>query len=347
MGLNEWDTDVKGQLSLFEEVAVPEKMFAVSDIFARAKKQMSLSEYKTFVYALTEVKWTEEMPNVVYLDKKTLASIVGIHTDPDHLSVDLHQSIEKLPQNSFLTFADKDLDLYESGVFVTRVTMLKNRVKIKFEEDYLSLFGNLQKDFITMWGADIFQMRSERSITFYEYLRYNSDTRIENEKGLGVKFLKELFGIPKEGKGSYMREKGGFNRAEFEKKVIDPLCEDLSHCKMLQLIVNENGKLYEKVKSGNRVMGYRFRWVVSDTPTVTTALENKEIREAKQNNPLEQKIKKDILTGEKRKPEKAAKNEKIHNFHERDYSTEEETEDEVLSRIMLENTRKRTEKSPG
>ena len=66
-------------------------------------------------------------------------------------------------------------------------------------------------------------------------------------------------------------------------------------------------------------MGYRFRWVVSDTPTVTTALENKEIREAKQNDPLEQKIKKDILTGEKRKPEKAAKDEKVHNFQERDY----------------------------
>ena len=319
MGLNEWDTDTPGQLSLFEEVAVPEKMFAVSDIFARAKKQMNLAEYKTFVYALTQVKWTEEMPNTVYLDKKTLASIVGIHSDSDHLSGDLKESIEKLPEHSKLEFADRDLDLYEFGVFVTRVTMLKGRVKIKFEEDYLSLFGNLQKDFITMWGADIFQMRSERSITFYEYLRYNSDTRTQNEKGIGVKFLKELFGIPKEGKGSYMREKGGFNRAEFEKKVIDPLCEDLSHCKMIQLIVNEDGKLYEKVKNGNRVMGYRFRWVVSDTPTVTTALENKEIREAKQNDPLEQKIKKDILTGEKRKPEKAAKDEKVHNFQERDY----------------------------
>lgn len=319
MGLNEWDTETPGQLSLFEEVAVPEKMFAVSDIFARAKKQMNLAEYKTFVYALTQVKWTEKMPNTVYLDKKTLASIVGIHSDTDHLSGDLKESIEKLPEHSKLEFADRDLDLYEFGVFVTRVTMLKGRVKIKFEEDYLSLFGNLQKDFITMWGADIFQMRSERSITFYEYLRYNSDTRIQNEKGIGVKFLKELFGIPKEGKGSYMREKGGFDRAQFEKRVIDPLCEDLSHCKMIQLIMNEDGKLYEKVKNGNRVMGYRFRWVVSDTPTVTTALENKEIREAKQNDPLEQKIKKDILTGEKRKPEKATKDEKIHNFKERDY----------------------------
>lgn len=320
MGINEWDTDIPGQLSLFEEIAAPEKMFAVSDIFARAKKQMNLAEYKTFVYALTEVKWTEEMPNTVYLDKKTLASIVGIHSDSDHLSVDLKESIEKLPQHSYLEFADKDLDLYEFGVFVTRVTMLKNRVKIKFEEDYLSLFGNLQKDFITMWGADIFQMRSERSITFYEYLRYNSDTRIQNEKGLGVKALKELFGIPKEGKGSYMREKGGFNRAEFEKKVIEPLCEDMSHCKMIQLIANEDGKLYEKVKQGHKVMGYMFRWVVSDTPTVTTANESKEIREAKQNDPLEMKIKKDILTGEKRKPKKLAKDEKIHNFTERDYS---------------------------
>ena len=61
--------------------------------------------------------------------------------------------------------------------------------------------------------------------------------------GWGIKALKEMFDIPKEGKGSYMRAKGGFDRSNFEKYVIDPLCDDLAKCKMIQLVIQPDGKL--------------------------------------------------------------------------------------------------------
>lgn len=151
--------------------------------------------------------------------------------------------------------------------------MLKNRVRVKFEEDYLSLFTGLTTNFITMWSTDIFQMQSKRSVTFYEYLREHTDTRKHmNSIGLGIKAIKDLLDIPKE---SYMRapEKGGFNRPQFEKGVIDPMCRDLLQTKMITLVVQPNGKLYEKVKHGNRVAGYCFYWTYSSHPAVATAPE--------------------------------------------------------------------------
>lgn len=290
-----------GQISLYDIFPAPEAMFAVSKVFARAKKQMSVNELKTFVYALTNIRWTEDCPEAIYLDKKTLANVLGIHSDSDHLSQDLYEEIKKLPKTSYIEVADKDREYYESGVIVTSVGRLKNQFRIKLNKDYLPLFGNLKNDYITMWSSDIFKLSTARSIDFYEDLRLSSDTRGVSSKGYGIKALKEMFNIPKEGKGSYMREKGGFNRTEFEKKVIKPLCDDLAKCSMIQLINQPDGLPYEKVKQNGRVLGYRFHWTVSVRPGTASASEIHAI----ESNPEVLKIAKDIIQGKKKKAVKA------------------------------------------
>lgn len=75
-----------------------------------------------------------------------------------------------------------------------------------------------------------------------------------------------MFDIPKEGKGSYMRSRqnGGFDRSKFEKQVIDPVCEELAKTEMITLILTPDGKFYEKVKRGNRVIAYKFHWTITD-----------------------------------------------------------------------------------
>jgi hypothetical protein len=42
---------------------------------------------------------------------------------------------------------------------------------------------------------------------------------------------------------------------------------------MIKLIVQEDDSYYSKVKVGNRVMGYRFCWIVTDTPAIGSAVE--------------------------------------------------------------------------
>lgn len=293
------DDQIEGQMSLDDLFQPTDRLFAVSRIFARARKGMNLAEQKTFVYALSQLRFSETpKTNVVYMDKKTLGKIVGVNSDPDHLSVDLHRTIGDLPKHSFIKIADRDLDFYDSGFIITRLTMLKNRVRVKFEEEYLRLFTGLSSNYITMWSTDIFRMNSKRSVQFYEYLRQITDPKkSENSVLLGIRAIKEMFEIPESGRGSYMRGKDGFDRANFEKYVIDPICEDLQHCRMISLIVQPDGKLYEKVKRGNRIAGYRFYWTFTAYPAVASAEEVKQIQE----RPEVLKVAKDILSGEKKK----------------------------------------------
>lgn len=293
------DDQIEGQMSLDDLFQPTDRLFAVSRIFARARKGMNLAEQKTFVYALSQLRFSETpKTNVVYMDKKTLGKIVGVNSDPDHLSINLYRTIQDLPKHSFIKIADRDLDFYDSGFIITRLTMLKNRVRVKFEEEYLRLFTGLSSNYITMWSTDIFRMNSKRSVQFYEYLRQITDPKkSENSVLLGIRAIKEMFEIPESGRGSYMRGKDGFDRANFEKYVIDPICEDLQHCRMISLIVQPDGKLYEKVKRGNRIAGYRFYWTFTAYPAVASAEEVKQIQE----RPEVLKVAKDILSGEKKK----------------------------------------------
>lgn len=248
----------------FKEEVTP-AMFAVSRIFADCRKQMNLAEYKTLYMALSKVDWTSDCPEKLYCLKDDLCSAIGITSDIDHRSVDLNRAIGTMPNHSFLQFKDKDKDIYDNGNFVRRITFFKNRVRIVLEPEYLSLFGGLDKGYITMWSGDVYKMNSERAIKFYELLRENSDTRVNlNEGTVSVKKFKEMFDIPKEGKGSYMTTSGHFARTHFEKYVIDPVCGELAKTEMITLILQPDGKYYEKVKHGNRVIAYKFYWTIKD-----------------------------------------------------------------------------------
>lgn len=307
MRREEFDLQTEGQMSIEDLFEPPEKLFAVSRIFARARKQMSLEEQKTFVYALSQLKFREEAKgSVVYLDKRVLAKILGIKADTNHLSRVIYNSIKGLTKHSYIELADEDKggDFAAAGQLITTVLItrkLRNLVYIRLNEDYIKLFTGLEKDYITMWSLDIFKMKSKRSVQFYELLRQLTDTRYDvNQYGWGVKQLKEMFDIPKDGKGSYMRKDGHFDRPAFEKYVIQSLCNDIQKCKMINLVVQPDGKLYEKVKQGSRVIGYRFYWTFTSHPAVATATEVQQIQQRVDQNPRLMKIAKDLLEGERR-----------------------------------------------
>ena len=334
MPIDNFDHEAKGQMTIEDYINPVNSMVAVADIFARAKKQMNVFEYKTFIRALAEVKWTEKMDNIIYLDKKELADYCGVHSDTDHLSVHLWEKVGELAQHSFITIKIPDQQFYDSGCFINRITMLKNRVRIKFDDEYLLLFSQLKSgEYITLWADDFLQMDNSengaRAMALYEELRQYSDTRQTNVRGYGVKALKELWNMPKDGKGSYMTKAGHFDRPKFEQKVLEPVLENLAKCKMINLQMQPNGKLYEKVKHGNKVMGYRFYWTISNRPSVATASEVKQISEAVDKNPQILKVAKDIVEG-KAKPKPEKKKNGFHNFPQRDYDYDE------LERMLLQ-----------
>lgn len=304
---DEFESQIDGQLSIDDAVNPNDRLFAVHRIFARARKDMSLAEQKAFVYALSSLKFKEEAKtNYVYMDKKALGRALGIESDPDHLSVNLYRALKDLPKHSYIDIALEDKDYYESGVIITRLAMFKNVVRIKFEPEYLKLFTGLSSNYITMWSSDIFTMTSNRTVRFYEELRqltYNKNDI--NQHGWSTRKLKEMFNIPKDGKGSYMRQNGHFDRTSFERYVIDPLCDDLKNCKMINLVMQPDGKYYEKVKNGTRVDGYRFYWTFTSHPGVATAAEVHELQERVDKDPELLKVAKDIVKGEKKRKKRA------------------------------------------
>ena len=321
------DYECDNQMSIYDYLENPEmdnSLIAVSKVFASAIKQMNLAEWKTFVMALTHIKWTEQNKRFVRLDKKDLAEIVGVNSDTDHLSQNLKRAIGDLPSHSMLKFENGED--WINGCFITQIACFKNIVRVKFEEDYMPLFEELnkEKNYITMWADDLFKMSSERSILFYEELRLHSDTRKENSRIYGIKDFKQLFNIPKDGEGSYMNKDGHFARAHFEKRIIDPICKDLANCQMINLSINADGKLYRKIKNkhGN-VLGYEFQWVVSEHPKVASADEVKMLNQ----NPQDLKIARDIQTG---KAKQKSKNQ-FNNFKQNTYDFDE------LEKQLLDN----------
>lgn len=323
-----FDGDTEGQISL-EDYAAPRGMFAVSKIFLRAKRQMTAEEYKAFVYALSHVDWTKEMPCTVEMDKKELAKKLNIEGDPNHLARNLFRALKDISKHSFTEFKDEDQGLYVSGTVINTIILNQRKKAIMdFNPRYAKLFSELTNDYLTMWSEDIYRLRSDRSISFYEQLRANSDTTRECHRGYGVAQLKEILGLPKEGPGSYMREKGGFDRSNFEKYIIEPICEDLAKCEMIQLVVQPNGKYYEKVKEGRKVKGYRFYWNVSDRPRIATAGELKEVRENIAKDPKTLKIAKDLASGKKKA--KKSKN-TFNDFQQNTYDFGE------LEKLLTEN----------
>ncbi len=307
------DAQIQGQMDINDLFRPPERLFAVSRIFARARKEMNLAEQKTFVYALSQLKFTEEAKtNYIKLEKKTLAQILDMKSDPDHLSVDLYNMIKDLPKHSYIEINEKDLDFQSSGFIITAVTRFKNIIRLRFNEEYMGLFTGLSTDYITMWSKDIFRMTTRRSVQFYELLRQETDTRLEiNDLLYGIRAFKAMFDIPETGEGSYMRKDNHFDRASFERYVIHPLCDDLKHCEMIKLLLQPDGKPYEKVKVGNRVIGYRFRWIFNARPKPSN-LQKKEDTTAIPEH----------ATAEKKPSKKPNKKNQFNNFPQRNYDEE-------------------------
>ncbi len=332
---SDFDTEMKGQMTIDDMFEPPERMVAVSNIFARAKKKMSLAELKTFVLALSQVEWKKapnEQSNIIKINKKTLENVLGYESDSSDISYNMWNAIKNLPQHSNIVIEDDDRDIYTSGSVIATITKRRDwdYIRVKFEEDYFPMFTGLNEKYITMWSMDIFKMtvKSGKSVQFYEILRQKSWEKYEVSPntftyGFGIKALKEIFDIPMEGKGSYMRsaKNGGFNRANFEKYVIDPICEDLLKTKMIKLVIQPDGKPYVKVKSGNRVHGYQFYWTLSQRPAVAEAHEVKAIADRVDKDPQVLKVAKDIIKGES-KPKKGKKDKgkgSFYNFEQRDY----------------------------
>lgn len=233
---------------------------------------------------LTKINWAKEVnTNEVELDKREVAEIIGIVIDKN-LSIKLRSMFKNMMIHSMISFDSDDKDVYEDGMLVVKVRSTKGSMIVQFNDYYMPLLSNLlkDKDFVTIWANDIYKFDSNYSYILFEELRLHSDTSRTNWRTYTTKQLKEMFRIPKSGKGSYMRKDDGFDRSNFEKKVLDTAIDEINKGQMLKVLPIldsdecKKGKCYEKIKKNGYVAGYRFKYVVK-TSTVPPMIEDNEI----------------------------------------------------------------------
>lgn len=238
------------------------QMIAMGKALMRAKKTMKIEERKLLIMALTKIKWSKkENPMEVVLSKIEVAEVLNWKYDASDLSKAIRKLAENLARHSFIKIDGIDKDEYDDGFLVPRYRSTRGDLHIYFAEQFRPLLEDLtkDKDFVAIWANDIYGFNSIYAYLLFEELRLHCDTSKTNWRTYSTKQLKDLFGIPKDGKGSYMHKVKGkdtFNRSEFERKVLDVAIEEINRGQMLHIqpfvgmeaTAAKPNKLYAKIK---------------------------------------------------------------------------------------------------
>lgn len=295
-------------------------LIAISKTLARAKDGMSMQEKKLMAICLSKIEWKSVANNLeIWMDKKEIMELLGSTIDSSDQSVYLRKLAQETVRHSELHFSGKDKDEWEDMPLFTRRKSTKNQLMMELYQGAADLVQGLECEYITLFLRDILRFDSNidglRAYTLYEHLRMNSDNRRTNTRIISTKEFKELFNIPKDGKGSYMRENGGFDRANFEKRVIEPVLKMLGACE--HVVLHERGRkpngeplYYTKIKKHGLVQGYELMYTINKYPR---AIKPETIIDV-QENPVDLKIAQDVKEG-KKKPKKN----KFNNFDGRKY----------------------------
>lgn len=257
------------------ENSLQNQMVAMGKALVRARKNMSIEERKLLVMAMTKINWTKsENELVVCLSKLEISEVQNWKIDSSDRSAKVRKLATNLAKHSYIQIDGEDKDDWDDGFLVPRIRSTKGDIYVYFGEQFRPLLENLtkDKDFVTIWANDVYGFDSLYAYLLFEDMRMHCDTRQTNWRTYSTKELKEIFGIPKAGKGSYMRpqEKGGFDRSNFEKKVLNVAIEEINRGQMIKILPfvgmeatpEKPHKLYEKIKKNGYVAGYLFKYNV-------------------------------------------------------------------------------------
>lgn len=260
------------------ENSLQNQMVAMGKALVRARKNMSIEERKLLIMAMTKINWSKtENELVVCLSKLEISEVLNWKIDSSDRSTKVRNLATNLRRHSEICIDGKDKDEWDDGFLVPRIHSTKGDIYIHFAEQFRPLLENLtkDKDFVTIWANDVYGFDSLYAYLLFEDMRMHCDTRQTNWRTYSTKELKDLFGISKDGKGSYMhydakKGKEVFDRSNFEKKVLDVAIEEINRGQMIKILPfvgmeatpEKPYKLYEKIKKNGYVTGYLFKYNV-------------------------------------------------------------------------------------
>ena len=306
-------------------------LVAISNILARAKNTMNMTQKKLASIYLSKIEWSKSgNNNEIWVSREELIEKLGTEMDSSDISAWFRRVAKDMAHNSEIRFDSKDKSEWKDMFLFTDREYKNGKLLVVINPRIMKLLEDLKCEYITLFLADILGFPSNidgaRAFALYEFLRLHSDSRKKNKRVISTKEFKELFGIPKDGRGSYVRADGKFDRSKFEERVIMPVLILLLDCEHVILHSYDNGgALYKKIKNGNRVVGYELTYSINKHPNVVNQADLEDI----QQRPEVLKVAKDILKGEWKKPKKNSYND----YPQRRYTAEEM---DNLERIILQ-----------
>lgn len=314
-------------------------LVAISNTLARAKDGMTMQERKLMCIFLSKIEWKNLSKNLqICVDKHEIMELLGSKMDTTDQSTYLRKLAQNMVHHSELHFDSTDKDEWEDMPLFTRRKSTKNKLMIEIYQGAVDLIMGLNCEYITLFLSDILNFDSNidgnRAYKLYEYLRLHSDTRRMNSRIISTKGFKQLFDIPKDGKNSYMRKDGTFDRSNFEKKVVEPVLAMVGKCNHVVLHnygKDKNGKViyFRKVKEHNIVKGYELTYSINKYPR---AIKRETLIDV-QAKPDVLKVAQDIMENNKKKASEPKKN-KFNDFGQHDYDYDE-LERELLMRDLM------------
>ena len=313
-------------------------LIAISNTLARAKDGMTMQEKKLCAIYLSKLEWKNLKNNrEIWVEKSEIIRLLGSEIDTTDQSYYLRKLAQSMVHHSDLQFDGENDDDWEDMPLFTRRKSTKGMLMIEFYDGAMKLLEGLKSEYITLFLSDILNFESNengrRAYILYEYLRLHSDTRQVNNRTISTKEFKKMWGISED---AYMREKSGFDRANFEKYVILPVLEMLEKCE--HVVLHNYGKdkkeqnvLFRKVKKNGFVIGYELTYSINKLPH---KIKRETIIDV-QAHPEVLKVAQDIIEHKKeaKKPVKNAFND----IPQRTYSEEElaELEKQLLKRVLV------------
>ena len=263
------ENSLPGNRTIEAKNSVVDEMTAVSRSLAKTQINWSPEEKKLFIMCLTQINWAKGgNSNVIELDKREIIEALGIQIDAHLQSHYLREAFRKLARDSEVHWTDpNDKEIWSDDFLILGRRSTRGKIFVTVNPVFMPHLENLVKNtpYLTIWSTDVYGFKSRFSFALFEELRLRYDARYTtNYRTYSTKQLKDLFGL---GKDDYMRpkEKGGFNRNLFEKRVLDVAVSEINRTQMMQILpngTNSKGKplCYKKAKKNGFVTGYEFKY---------------------------------------------------------------------------------------
>ena len=255
-------------------------IIGMSRTFARAKiecpgmKKWSCQQNKMFELVLSKIDWKKgNNPNVIELYPSDIKEALGWNIDDSNINAMMYQMKQELVQmgkTSWITVSNPYTRVSISDALIIHVETDGGVIKVGLNPHFMPHFErlyNMAEDcgitFILFLANELYGFNSKYSLPLLMELRSCGKTgNAINQHELTTAQLKTLFGMSEEDYTSFEKKSGKirFDRSKFERRVLDRAVAEINSTNMINLIPDEEGNYYKKVKENSHVKKYVFRY---------------------------------------------------------------------------------------